>query len=370
MNAVVGLGLALAACGPGLAPVDQRIEAQNALVAAANDPAKLEELFHGFVTNGGLWFADSQCEAQFGAGAEVSPDRQPAFARCLAGLHLQPSTRGDALGDVTVMTYAPGIEVEARVAEEEIGPRLSWIGFESRRALDAPLPTITPAQLETVRLTGDLDGPLDPSEAKVLELDPTPTSHAEYAWLRVCVDENGAVSLAHTFETTSPAAKKLFEAAAQKWTFKPYVLGGAPTHVCAMERMSYPPGRGPVGETLPMPPPPSRDKQEPIVFAKDSKTSRLVEGARIAGTKFIAPDDHTKTQIARRHLRQIQGSFRVCLDEAGAVESVLPFRSSGFAAYDRKIIATIASTWRYAPYKVDDVAKPVCTAITFIYSQR
>jgi hypothetical protein len=268
-----------------------------------------------------------------------------------------------------VMTYAPGIEVEARISQEQLGPRLTWIGFESRRAVDAPLPTITPAQLETVRLTGDLDGPLDPREAKVLEVDPTPTSHAEYAWLRVCVDENGAVSLAHTFETTSPAAKKLFEAAAQKWTFKPYMLGGTPTHVCAMERMSYPPGHGPAGETLPMPPSPSRDKLEPMVFTKDSQRSRLVEGTRIAGNKLITPDDDTWAQVASRDLRRIQASFRVCLDEAGAVESVLPFRSSGFAAYDRKIMATIASTWRYAPYKIDDVATAVCTAVTFIYSQ-
>ena len=369
MNAVVGLGLALAACaGPGLVFVDQRIEAKHALVAAADDPAKLEALLRGGVTDGGLWFSDPPCEAEFGAGGSVPPDRQPTFARCLAGLHLQPSTRDDDLGDVTVMTYAPGIEVEARIAQEQLGPRLTWIGFESRRAVDALLPTITPAQLETVRLTGDLDGPLDPREAKVLELESTPASHAAYAWLRVCVDETGAVSLAHTFEMTSPAAKALFEAAARRWTFRPYMLGGKPTHVCAMERMTYPPGHGPVGETLPVPPPASRNTLEPMVFTRDSQRTRLDERAR--GSKLITPDDDTWAQMASHDVRRIQASFRVCRDEAGVVESVLPLRSSGFAAYDHKIMATIASTWRYTPYKIGDVGQPVCTAITFIYSQR
>lgn len=370
MKAAVGVWLMLVACGPGLAPVDRRVEPRSALVAAANDPAKLEELFHGFVTNGGLWFPEPGCQAEFGHASDIPREQQHAFAQCLAGLHLQQSTRNDALGDVTVMTYEPGIEVEARVTEEEIGPRLAWIGFESRRDVDAPIPTITPAQLETVRLTGDVNGPLDPAEAKILDLDPTPKSHAEFAWLRVCVDETGAVSLAHTFETTSPQAKKLFEAAAQKWTFKPYMLGGEPTHVCAMERLSYPPGQGPIGETLPMPPPPAHDKIEPMVFVKDSKKSLLFEGKRIAGNRLIAPDDYTKTQISLSITRQVIGSFRMCVDQTGRIESVLPAKSSGFASYDRKIIATITSTWRYSPFMIESVGAPVCTVVTFIYSQR
>jgi hypothetical protein len=369
MKVVVGVWLVLVACGPGLASVDRRVEARDALVMPSGDPEKLEELFHGSVTNGGLWFPEPNCHAEFGHAAAIPREQQHAFAQCLAGLHLEQSMRDDALGDVTVMTYEPGIEVEARVAEEEIGPHLAWIGFESRRDVDAPIPTITPAQLETVRLTGDLDGPLDPTEAKILDHDPTPRSHAEFAWLRICVDETGAVSLAHTFETTSPEAKKLFEAAAQKWTFKPYLLGGKPTHVCAMERLSYPPGQGPVGETLPMPPPPAHNRVEPVVFAKDSKKALLFEGNRIAGNIMIAPDDHTKAQISRTPTAQVIGSFRLCIDETGSIESVLPYKSSGFADYDRKIIGTIMSTWRYKPFMIENVGTPVCTRIMFIYSQ-
>jgi hypothetical protein len=45
------------------------------------------------VTNGGLLFADTTCANQFAQPGEVTGDRLPAFAKCLAGLHMQPSLR-------------------------------------------------------------------------------------------------------------------------------------------------------------------------------------------------------------------------------------------------------------------------------------
>ncbi len=95
----------------------------------------------------------------------------------------------------------------------------------------------------------------------------------------------------------------------------------------------------------------------------------LMEGKRIAGSKMIVPDDETKSQIAQLRVRKITGTFRLCLDEAGRVESVLPMTSTGFPAYDRNILAGIA-LWRYSSYTVDGEPVPVCTAVTFIYSQR
>ncbi len=44
-------------------------------------------------------------------------------------------------------------------------------------------------------------------------------------------------------------------------------------------------------------------------------------------------------------------------------------RSSGFARYDRRLEYFIRQ-WIYSPYLVDDKPVPVCTAVTFIYSQR
>jgi hypothetical protein len=48
----------------------------------------------------------------------------------------------------------------------------------------------------------------------------------------------------------------------------------------------------------------------------------------------------------------------------------MQLRSSGFAAYDEKIQATIRRDWRYRPFLVNGKATPVCTAFRFIYSQK
>jgi hypothetical protein len=82
----------------------------------------------------------------------------------------------------------------------------------------------------------------------------------------------------------------------------------------------------------------------------------------------VTPDDSVKTAMAVNGIKRLVGSFRICLDERGLVESVLPLRSTGFADYDRKIIANVYQ-WRYEPYRIDDQVVPVCTGVTFIYSQ-
>jgi hypothetical protein len=358
----------VAACGPGLAARDTRDIGRDALVAATGDPRALRDLFHGAFVDGGLWFDDAACAKEFGAGEEVPAARLDAFSYCLAGLHLQPGARGDELGDVVVMDYAPGIEVEARVVPEEDGAHLSWIGYASRRPIDAMIPTITSTALESIRTSGDPNGPLDPAVAATLELDPTPKSHASYTWLRVCVDETGALTLAEPYETTSSPASKAFVDAALKWTFKPFTIRDTPVAACSMVRMAYPPGQGPVVELLPMPPRPSASHKNPIVFVEGAKSQQLHEGKRISGTRNITPDDHTKTAIQRSRVHRVVGSFRVCLDENGAPESVLPLRSTGYANYDRELMAGMQQ-WRYEPYAIDGIATPVCTGVTFIYSQ-
>ncbi|MEO8550044.1 MAG: hypothetical protein ABI678_08720 [Kofleriaceae bacterium] len=364
-----GLVVVAAACGPGLVPRDTREVGREALAGAVGNPAELRELFRDSVVDGGLWFDDAACAAEFGKGEEVPKDRLDAFAACLAGLNLQPSPREDALGDVVVLDYAPGIELEARVAPEAAGPHLSWIGYASRRPIDALVPTITPSALESIRLTGDRNGPLEPTLASTLELDPTPKSHAQFTWLRVCVDETGAVTLADPFETTSIKASLGFARAAAQWTFKPFVIHDQPVAVCSLARMSYPPNQAPTVETLPLPPAPSRSHKNPLVYVEGAKERKLHEGHRVAGDKMIAPDDGTKTRIQKSKVDRITASFRICLDENGAAESVLPLKSSGFAEYDAKILYFM-NKWRYEPYAIDGVPLPVCTAVTFIYSQR
>ena len=95
-----------------------------------------------------------------------------------------------------------------------------------------------------------------------------------------------------------------------------------------------------------------------------------LEASRIAGEKNIIPDDNTKIEIQRSGKEKIVGSFKLCINTEGSINSVSQLKSSGFSQYDAKIIATIRGEWRYKPFMVNGKAAPVCTAVTFIYSQK
>jgi hypothetical protein len=355
----------LAACGPGLAAVDPKNATRRALLAAVDDPGEIEELLDGEVVNGGLWFTEPACRAQFPQPEVIQPPRFGAFARCVAGLHLRPSERQHRLGDVEVMTYAPGFEVEVRVVREVAKPRLLWIGYESRQASEAVLPTITADALEGLRVSGDRGGPLAPEVAAQLELDVLPVPVA-MTWLKVCLDAAGAVTSVHPHETTSWRAQQAFEAAARGWTFRPFTVAGQAIPACAMVRMAYPLAAAPKVEMVPMPPP-SGPGPAPIVFFQAA--SPFGKARRIAGNKFVVPSDEIKDELAkRRGVSRLEGTFRVCLDATGHVAQALPARSTGFAAYDREILSTLRS-WVYEPVVVDGAPAAVCTLVTFVYTQ-
>ncbi|MBA3499227.1 MAG: hypothetical protein M4D80_28920 [Myxococcota bacterium] len=354
----------VAACGSpaGVAPKDTRPGARDVLVG---DATKIQRVLRDSVVNGGLRFDDPKCTEQFGVPGEVRRDQLADFARCLAGLQLQPSARQDALGDVIVMKYAPGFEVQARVVNENDGLRLTWIGFASRVQGDLDVPSITHDALEQLRLSGDRRATLDPKIASGLELDTTPGTRAAYTWFKVCLDPAGEISKADPYETTSSKTSTAFAEAIRTWRFRPFVMRGAALPVCAMVRMAYPADAAPPVETLPLPPPPSRSKKRPVVLT----SPKLLEGKRIAGSIAIVPDDETKVVIQESGVTRITGQFRMCIDDTGAIESVFPMRSTGLARYDARITAGMLQ-WKYSPYMVDDQPVPVCTYITFIYSQQ
>jgi protein TonB len=118
---------------------------------------------------------------------------------------------------------------------------------------------------------------------------------------------------------------------------------------------------GVMGAPPPPPPPPPAPPQNVAPTA--------LEASRIAGEKQIVPDDVTKTEINRSGKTRVIASFKLCITAAGGVNTVNMLKSSGFPAYDNKILSTIRGSWRYRPFNVNGKAVPVCTAVTFIYSQ-
>ncbi|GAB4567050.1 MAG: hypothetical protein Tsb0020_19300 [Haliangiales bacterium] len=117
---------------------------------------------------------------------------------------------------------------------------------------------------------------------------------------------------------------------------------------------------GTIDEPPPPPPPPPKPQVVPQV---------AVEGKRIAGEKQIQPDDTTKIQMQRDAKNRIVAVYKMCLNKGGAVTKINMVKSSGYPDYDRKIRSKMQE-WRYQPYMVNGQAIPVCSSITFIYSQR
>jgi protein TonB len=120
---------------------------------------------------------------------------------------------------------------------------------------------------------------------------------------------------------------------------------------------------GALGAPPPPPPPP------PPPSPPQNVAPQMLEGSRIAGNKQIEPNDVTKTEIQRSGKSKVVGSFKLCLTVDGAIAVVSKMKSTGFPAYDETIMSRIRGEWRYRPFQVNGKAVPVCTAVTFIYSQ-
>ena len=118
---------------------------------------------------------------------------------------------------------------------------------------------------------------------------------------------------------------------------------------------------GVIGSPTPPPPPPPAPPQ--------NVPPTLLEGSRIRGDKNIVPNDVTKTEIQRSGKDKIVGSYKLCISIGGDVTTISQLKSTGFPAYDSKIQGEMRN-WGYRPYMVNGKAVPVCTAVTFIYSQK
>ncbi|ACY18504.1 energy transducer TonB [Haliangium ochraceum] len=114
----------------------------------------------------------------------------------------------------------------------------------------------------------------------------------------------------------------------------------------------------------PPPPPPPPPPAKPAVVPQVA-----VEAKRIAGEKSIQPDDTVKIQMQRDGKSRVVSTYRMCLTKAGTIASINMVKSSGYPDYDRKINSKMRE-WRYQPFIVNGEPSPVCTMITFIYSQR
>lgn len=83
----------------------------------------------------------------------------------------------------------------------------------------------------------------------------------------------------------------------------------------------------------------------------------------------VTPDAQTNAKMIADGSKSATASFRVCVDETGALTALEKLKSSGYPAYDAELEAAIEG-YHYEPYRIADRAVPACTALTFIYSPR
>jgi hypothetical protein len=264
------------------------------------------------------------------------------------------SPRKDSLPDVAVLTYDPGLEIEARFIYRPDGPWLSWIGYEARQDLADALPTISPDTLESLRVAGVRAPVVTGLEADIQR------EQFAFAWVKTCIDAQGKVTSTHLRLASSARAARVFAAAIADWAFRPFTPAGQPLPVCSMVLLG-----SPLATAL---------DHARIPVATRALDGRLVVAPTslhlVKGTKQIVPDDDTKSEMARvRENSRWIGSFQLCVDEQGHAHDPLMTRSTGSAAYDAKIMRELAR-WEYEPYVDDGKPVAVCTAVTFIYSQR
>jgi protein TonB len=95
----------------------------------------------------------------------------------------------------------------------------------------------------------------------------------------------------------------------------------------------------------------------------------LLESQRIRGNHTIMPDDDEKKAIEAAKEDRVIAAVKLCIDTSGKVSQVKMLRSSGYPGYDRKIRREL-KIWEYRPFMLDGKPTAVCTAVSFIYTQK
>lgn len=311
-----------------------------------------------------IWFDDAACARQF-SGSFAPTDRiRAALVTCLAGLELQagPSRRILPWADPRpTLVYGPGVVLWLTVRDGAV------IDIDTEWE-DTADPSAAPVSSDALEAHLVAPVAVEP-DAAVREALDSPGARVAFAQLLACVDRTGKLeSLRTVFRSKDhDSYVHAVEAAAARWKFTPFRMRNKPVRVCGLALFAYPPDRR--DEVFPMPPPPPPPPLPEAVIPQNVPPAELDAG-RVAGEKNIVPDDATKNEIARSGKHRVLGSYKVCISTEGNVFSVKQLRTTTFPAYDAKIMKTIREGWRYRPFTVKGKAVPVCTAVTFVYSQQ
>ena len=315
-----------------------------------------------------LWFDSAPCAKQFSGRFAPTDENRGALLKCLAGLGVHASPVGlrratsALIADQLSVVYEPGVTMYVDIHDGAIVS----ISTDLQYSADPDAAPITQEALEAHRISGTATIEPEPAVRDALA---SSLHDAAFVQLLACVDRAGKLESVRVVQRSREFDDyvRAVIAATAKWKFKPFQVHGKAVRACAVELIAYPADRRdhllhprPAPPPPPPPPPPAPPR---------NVSPTALDANRIAGEKNIVPDDVTRTEIYSSGKDKLIGSYKLCITVDGNIASVTQLKSTGFAPYDQKIMNTIRSGWRYRPFMVDGKAAPVCTAVTFIYSQ-
>ncbi|MEO7729695.1 MAG: energy transducer TonB [Kofleriaceae bacterium] len=354
---------------PGVAqPAQVAVAADDATVQAwldalaKRDTAAFARLLAPNAVISSLWFDSARCATQFSGRFMASEANRDALLACLSDLGVHAAPQGlrpespSRLENQLSVVYEPGVAMDLRVRDGAI----VQIDTHLRYSADPDAAPVAADALEAHRIAGSVT--IEPEPAL---RDAVPGSEYRVAFVQLvaCVDRAGKLESTRIVQTSGhDDYARAVIAATAKWKFKPFLRRGKAIRACAVELIAYPPDqRAHVFSTPPPPPPPPPSPPHNV-------PPKALEAHRLSGEQNIVPDDETKADILKSHNDKVIGSYKLCIDTAGKVTTAAQLKSTGFAAYDTKLKEQLR-TWTYRPFLIDGQPKPVCTAVTFIYSQ-
>lgn len=310
----------------------------------------------------GLWFGSPDCAAQFSGARSLRPAQHPAFLECLAS-H-QPRVVHHPAPERAELVYDPGVSLSLEISDGTLWRITGPIaGSHDREAAPLGFPALL-----SHRVSGVYRIALDPAVRAAIASSPGAVA---FVRLLACVDPSGKLEPLTVLQrsTGHDAYVQAIERTIREWRFKPFVVHGEAVRACAVELFAHPPERADQVPSLPPSPrslagtTPSRGRAPPDV------PPTALDARRIAGEMNIVPDVDSRRAITASGHDRVVGSFKLCLTARGDVATIETLLSTGFPGYDRGIKHDMYR-WKYRPFTVDAVPTPVCTAVTFIYSQR
>lgn len=278
-----------------------------------------------------------QVEVQLAGACGAKRDE---LARCLVGLDAAgPSVHfGSGSG---ALLFRGGLAIGVTVKDRKI----TRVGYVDTDKADATTPTV-------FRAANVIERSFKPSSELTATIDAR-ADHRATAVVKACLDAKGKVTRTRLVAASGIAD---FDEAAKQlvgdYAFAPVEVFGSARAVCEVVRLAV--------DTRPTAAPP--DATRPPNVAPQML-------ALVKGTRDVVPDDHTKISIRKANKENLIGTWRMCIDETGAVTEVERLKSTGFPGYDLKIGNSV-KTWKYKPYLYDGKPQAVCTALSFIYRSR